>query len=248
MRTSTALSHCSDYLCTQIHSRGPENLKRSIYFDPEGFRASAVTVPVVDSLFSSDQFVVLESLDPFSRGPGAIRGCKVCIADQQRQNFYLVFTKYRKKAINFAIKGESDGQETWGGPLLVMRLDKLTATRIVSISNKAHKDSAIKAAARYVPPPMNSYEAHVSVFKVRCGDECDDPIHVHEGQTNPVANPVVKLVDPIHGLYYTLPPAYFVVSIPAIRSMTLPLFIDLGNITLCRWLCSDHLCRTPTDP
>jgi hypothetical protein len=161
----------------QSHSRGSENPKRSIYFDPEGIGATAVTIPVLDSLFSSDQFVSLESLDPFSRGREAIRGCKVCVVDQQQRDFYIVFTKYRMRIVNFAINGESNGQESWRGPMLVMRLDKLTATRIVSVSNKAHRDSAIKAAAMYVLL-IHSYETDASVSKVHCSNECEDFIHI----------------------------------------------------------------------
>jgi hypothetical protein len=107
-----------------------------------------VTIPVFDNVFSSDQFVALETLEAFSYGRETIRGCKVCVLSQHKRFFYVVFSKYRRGSVNFAIKGESSDQETWRGPLVVMRLDNLTAKRIVSISNKSHKELAITAVSR----------------------------------------------------------------------------------------------------
>jgi len=133
----------------QSHCRGPESQKRGIYFDPNGIRATITTIPVFDNIFSSDQFVALETLAAFSRGREAIRGCKVCVIKQQKRFFYVIFSKYRRGLVNFAIKGESTDQETWRGPLVVMRLDTQTASRVVSISSKFHRELAITAAARY---------------------------------------------------------------------------------------------------
>lgn len=107
-----------------------------------------MTIPVFSNVFSSDQFVALETLEAFSCGRETIRGCKVCVLSQQKRFFYVVFSKYRRGTINFAVKGQSLDQETWRGPLVVMRLDNQTAKRIVSISNKSHKELAITAMTK----------------------------------------------------------------------------------------------------
>lgn len=132
----------------QNHSRGPESRKRGVYFDPDGIRASTATIPVFDNVFSSDQFVALETLGAFSRGREAIRSCKVCVISQQKRFFYVVFSKYQKGWVNFAVKGQSFDEESWRGPLVAMRLDGLTAKRIVSISSKYHRELAIEAVAK----------------------------------------------------------------------------------------------------
>ena len=125
-------------------------MKRSLYFDPDGVGVQKLGIPVVSSLHNAAEHAELESLEPFASGRERIRGCKVGIRRNQRRHFYMIYTKYRRTDTNYAIIEESGNQESWNGPLVVMRLDTASATRLVSITSKTHKDMAIQAVARYV--------------------------------------------------------------------------------------------------
>ena len=70
------------------------------------------------------------------------------VTRDHRRHFYMVYTKYQKNTINYSIREESGNRESWGGPLVVMRLDTNSATRLVSITSKSHKDMAIEAIAK----------------------------------------------------------------------------------------------------
>lgn len=61
----------------------------------------------------------------------------------------MVYTKYRKSQINHAIREGSGNLEGWRGPLVVMRLDALSGTRLVSVTTKAHKEAAMQAVAKW---------------------------------------------------------------------------------------------------
>ena len=62
----------------------------------------------------------------------------------------MVYTKYRKNTVNCSIREESGNQESWKGPLVVVRLDATSAKRFVSITSKSHRDIAIQAVAKWV--------------------------------------------------------------------------------------------------
>lgn len=62
----------------------------------------------------------------------------------------MIYTKYRRSQVNFSIREESGNLESWCGPLVVMRLDTFSGTRLVSITTKDDRETAIKAAAKYV--------------------------------------------------------------------------------------------------
>lgn len=122
--------------------------KKSLYFDPDGISAKKLAIPVVSSLHNTAEHATLECLEPFFRGRERVRGCKIGITRNHRRYFYMIYTKYRKTEINYAVMEESGNQGSWKGPLVVMRLDTTSATRLVSITSKAHKDLAIQAVAR----------------------------------------------------------------------------------------------------
>ena len=122
--------------------------KKCIYFDPNGIRARALTIPVVSDLQSAKESVTLECIGPFLQGRELIRGCKVGVTRNHHRYFYMVYTKYQKNTLNCSIREESGNRESWGGPLVVMRLDTNSATRLVSITSKSHKDIAIQAVAK----------------------------------------------------------------------------------------------------
>lgn len=124
-------------------------VKKSLYFDPDGIGAKNLAIPVVSSLHGAAEYATLECLGPFLRGRERIRGCKVGITENRRRHFYMIYTKYRKTEINYAIMEESKNQGSWKGPLVVMRLDTTSATRLVSITSRTHKDLAIRAIAKY---------------------------------------------------------------------------------------------------
>ena len=90
----------------------------------------------------------LECIEPFIQGRELIRGCKVGVTRNHHRYFYMVYTKYQKKTVNCSIREESGNRESWCGPLVVMRLDANSATRLVSITSKSHKDTAIQAVAK----------------------------------------------------------------------------------------------------
>jgi len=93
---------------------------------------------------------MLEYLDPFFEGRELIRGCKVGVTKNHRRYFYMIYTKYRRNTVNCSIREESGNRESWNGPLVAMRLDATSATRLVSITSKSHKDIAIQAVAKWV--------------------------------------------------------------------------------------------------
>ena len=136
-------------------------VKKSLYFDPAGIGVRRLAIPVVSSLHDTAEHATLECLGPFFRGRERIRGCKVGITKNHRRYFYMVYTKYRRTEINYAIMEESGNQGSWKGPLVVMRLDATSATRLVSITSKTHKDLAIQAVARYASlAPSHTCEAY----------------------------------------------------------------------------------------
>ena len=96
------------------------------------------------------EYATLECVEPFFQGKELVRGCKVGVTENRRRYFYMIYTKYRKNAVNYSILEESGDQESWGGPLIVMRLDVASATRLVSITSKSHRDIAIQAVAKLV--------------------------------------------------------------------------------------------------
>lgn len=104
----------------------------------------------MSSLQTVTEYVTLECIDPFLHGRELIRGCKVGVTRNHRRYFYMVYTKYRKNTVNCSIREESGNQESWKGPLVVMRLDATSATRLVSITSKTHKEAAIQAVAKWV--------------------------------------------------------------------------------------------------
>ena len=124
--------------------------KRCLYFDPYGTRAAFVDMSITNSRRSGDQFALLELLGPFRGGRELVRGCRVCVTQHQRRHYYMVYTKYRRSQENVSVREESRGQESWNGPVVVMRLDTRSATRLVSMTNKVHRELAIRAIARYL--------------------------------------------------------------------------------------------------
>lgn len=68
----------------------------------------------------------------------------------QRRHYFMVYTKYRRSQENISVRDESGGMESWKGPVVVMRLDTRSATRLVSVTSRVHHELAIKAIARYV--------------------------------------------------------------------------------------------------
>lgn len=78
----------------------------------------------------------------------------------------MIYTKYRKTEINYAIIEESGNQGSWKGPLVVMRLDAVSATRLVSITSKTHKDLAIQAVAKYASSRTIPYSRGSPIGKV----------------------------------------------------------------------------------
>jgi hypothetical protein len=125
--------------------------KKCLYFDPDGIGAQTVDIPMMRNLLGVAEYVTLESIDSFFQGRQRIRGCKVGVTRNNRRYFYMVYTKHRKTQVNSAIMEESGNREFWHGPLVVMRLDAVTATRLVSITSKSHREIAILAVAKYVP-------------------------------------------------------------------------------------------------
>lgn len=107
-------------------------------------------MPVLSSLYGLAECATLECLDSFVRGRERTRGCKVGVTKNNRRYFYMVYTKRRRSQVNSAITEESRGNESWNGPLVVMRLDTASATRLVSITSRSHREIAIQAAAKYV--------------------------------------------------------------------------------------------------
>lgn len=126
--------------------------RKSLHFDPDGIGARALAIPVLSSVHSIAEYVTLESLEPFVRGRQRIRGCKVGVTKNNRRHFYVGYTKHRKTQVNSAIMEESGNRESWNGPLVVMRLDAISATRLVSITSKSHREIAIQAVAKCVFP------------------------------------------------------------------------------------------------
>ena len=124
--------------------------KKCLYFDPDGIGARALDIPVTKSLHGVAERVTLECLESFVQGRQRIRGCKVGVTRNNRRYFYMVYTKHRKTQVNSAIVEESRNCESWGGPLVVMRLDAMTATRLVSITSKSHREIAMQAVAKCV--------------------------------------------------------------------------------------------------
>ena len=124
--------------------------KKCLYFDPDGIGARTIDIPMLRSLLGVAEHVNLESLESFFQGRQRIRGCKVGVTRNNRRHFYMVYTKHRKTQVNSAIMEESRNREYWDGPLVVMRLDAVTATRLVSITSKSHREIAILAVAKYV--------------------------------------------------------------------------------------------------
>ena len=124
--------------------------KKCLYFDPDGIGARTVDIPMLRSILGVAEHVTLESLESFFQGRQRIRGCKVGVTKNNRRHFYMVYTKHRKTQVNSAIMEESGNRESWDGPLVVMRLDSVTATRLVSITSKSHREIAILAVAKYV--------------------------------------------------------------------------------------------------
>jgi len=124
--------------------------KRGIYFDPDGTRATFVGIPITNSRRSSDQRAVLELLDTFCSGREIVRGCRVSVTRHQQRHYYMVYTKYRRNQENISVREESRGLESWKGPVVVMRLDTRSATRLVSVTSRVHRELAIKAIARYL--------------------------------------------------------------------------------------------------
>ena len=124
-------------------------VKKSLYFDPDGIGAKSLVIPVASSLHDAAEHATLECLGPFLQGRERIRGCKVGITENHRRYFYMIYTKYRKSEVNYAIMEESKNRGSWKGPLVVMRLDTTSATRLVSITSRTHKDLAMRAIARY---------------------------------------------------------------------------------------------------
>jgi len=123
--------------------------KRCLYFDPDGACATSISVSVTNSLSSSDQFAMLELLDPFVGGRELVRGCRVRVVWHQQRHYFMVYTKYRRSQENISVRDESGGQESWKGPVVVMRMDTRSATRLVSITSRIHRELAIRAVARY---------------------------------------------------------------------------------------------------
>jgi hypothetical protein len=115
---------------------------------------------------------MLECVGPFLRGRERIRGCKVGITRNRRRYFYMVYTKYRKTEVNYAIMDESGNQGSWKGPLVVMRLDAMSATRLVSITSKVHEDMAMQVVAKYVFLVTVSHPSHSTIDKVHKYHEC----------------------------------------------------------------------------
>ena len=142
---SESLTHVPQRGTPHIHSS-----KKCCYFDPDAIRIRTLDIPVASSPLTVTEYAVLERLEPFRQGRELVRGCKVGITRNNRRHFYMVYTKYRRGQINYAILEEYGGVESWRGPLVVMRLDALSATRLVSISTKAHKEAAIMAVAKWV--------------------------------------------------------------------------------------------------
>ena len=124
--------------------------KKCLYFDPDGIGARTMGVPVLSSLRGTAECVRLECLGQFLRGSGRIRGCKVGVTRNSRRYFYMVYTKHWKTQVNSSIMEESGNRESWNGPLVVMRLDAVSATRLVSITSKSHREVAIQAVAKCV--------------------------------------------------------------------------------------------------
>jgi len=137
-----------------MFSKDPERTnggrKRCLYFDPDGTCATFVDIPVTNSCSSDDQFAMLELLDPFLSGRELVHGCRVRVAWDQRHHYYMVYTKYRRSQENISVRDESNGQESWKGPVVVMRLDTRSATRLVSMTSGIHRELAIRAMARYI--------------------------------------------------------------------------------------------------
>ena len=146
--SSTSLDP-SSLICTpQRETPCVHSAKKCIYFDPDGIRARALAIPVVSSLQTMKECAMLECIEPFLQGRELIRGCKVGVTRNHRRYFYMVYTKYQRNTSNCSIREESGNRESWNGPLVVMRLDANSATRLVSITSKSHKDIAIQAVAK----------------------------------------------------------------------------------------------------
>lgn len=124
--------------------------KRGLYFDPDGTCAMFVNIPITNGRYGGDQFATLELLGPFHGGRELVRGCRVCVTRHQRRHYYMVYTKYRRSQENVSVREESGGQENWKGPVVVMRLDTPSATRLVSVTSRVHRELAISAIARYL--------------------------------------------------------------------------------------------------
>jgi hypothetical protein len=122
--------------------------KRCLYFDPDGIRARTRDIPVASSLCA--EYATLEILEPFLQGRELIRGCRVGVTRNNRRHFYMIYTKYRRGQVNCAVQEESRNLVRWCGPLVVMRLDAFSGGRLVSITTKDHKETAIKAVAKCV--------------------------------------------------------------------------------------------------
>ena len=126
--------------------------KRGLYFDPDGTRATIVNIPVTNSSCGSGQFASLELLSPFRSGRELVRGCRVRVTRHHQRHYYMVYTKYRRDRENISVREESGGQGSWKGPVVVMRLDTRSATRLVSVTSRVHRELAIAAIARYHKP------------------------------------------------------------------------------------------------
>jgi hypothetical protein len=122
--------------------------KRCLYFDPDGIRARTLAIPVASGLGA--EYAALEILEPFLQGRELIRGCRVGVTRNNRRCFYMIYTKYRRSQVNCAVQEESRNLGSWCGPLVVMRLDTFSGGRLVSITTKDHKETAIKAVAKCV--------------------------------------------------------------------------------------------------
>lgn len=92
----------------------------------------------------------MECLDSFAQGRERIRGCKVGVTKNNRRYFCMVYTKYCKTQTNSSITEESGNRESWNGPLVVVRLDAVSATRLVSITSRFHREISVQAVAKCV--------------------------------------------------------------------------------------------------
>jgi hypothetical protein len=84
-----------------------------------------------------------------SSGRSSIQGCRVRVDNgDSAPHFFMVYTKYRDSGDeNAAIAAALPGNK-WKGPVVVMRLDRLHAHRLVGVSTAEQRQLAKEAAKR----------------------------------------------------------------------------------------------------